>query len=487
MPIKFKREAQPLLDYIGDHEMYRQAAAGNPFFITVLFDGAVEIIKPSTTIGYFKDEEVSFLINKADMVKQADQVISQISSPDSSPIEPLYKIRQQSIAERQEFIDKLLAINLNDLTFKELLDSLQEYSHLDIISWQQAYIIDCFDPTGEQIMHDEVLSNHPEITPEQLTDLLSHTKLSSQQLLEQQTLQLLVEDNKQATQILRDQFHWITNDYTGAIDLTVEYFDDYISKTLSQYPSLKDQTAKLADLNSFEHAAKTTKQAIMNELNFSDREQGIINVFTELTDWREERKRETQIGDWVFQLYLNEIARQKDIDPKLVTQADPREIDLFQSDHLEQVLQQRLKNGLIYATDTTADDYYIVDDPGSLEEFASAHAKLFSTDASKISGNIAMTGQVTGIVKVVNRKQDFDKFNQGDILVSAMTRPELMPVIRKAAGIITDEGGITCHAALVSREMGIPCVIATENATMLLKDGDKVLLDADNGVIKIVD
>ena len=68
-----------------------------------------------------------------------------------------------------------------------------------------------------------------------------------------------------------------------------------------------------------------------------------------------------------------------------------------------------------------------------------------------------------------------------------MTRPEYIGAMRKAAGFITDEGGITCHAAIISREMRKPCVIGTKNATKILKDGDLVQVDAVHGVVRILE
>jgi len=78
------------------------------------------------------------------------------------------------------------------------------------------------------------------------------------------------------------------------------------------------------------------------------------------------------------------------------------------------------------------------------------------------------------------------KMNKGDIMVSHTTFPALVPAIKKAAALITDDGGITCHAAIVAREMKIPCVIGTKIATKVLKDGDKVEVDASKGIIKKV-
>ena len=79
-----------------------------------------------------------------------------------------------------------------------------------------------------------------------------------------------------------------------------------------------------------------------------------------------------------------------------------------------------------------------------------------------------------------------DRVKQGDILAASMTTPDYVSAMKKAKAIITDEGGITCHAAIVSRELGIPCVIGTKIATKALKDGDVVEVDADKGVVKIL-
>lgn len=77
-----------------------------------------------------------------------------------------------------------------------------------------------------------------------------------------------------------------------------------------------------------------------------------------------------------------------------------------------------------------------------------------------------------------------EKFTKGNILVTTMTRPDFVSLIKNAAAIITDEGGITCHAAIVSRELGIPCIIGTKKATKILKSGDRVEINLSSGEIK---
>ena len=67
-----------------------------------------------------------------------------------------------------------------------------------------------------------------------------------------------------------------------------------------------------------------------------------------------------------------------------------------------------------------------------------------------------------------------------------MTTPEMVPIMKKASAFVTDEGGVTCHAAIISREMRKPCIIGTKVATQLLKDGDMVEVDANSGFVKIL-
>lgn len=104
----------------------------------------------------------------------------------------------------------------------------------------------------------------------------------------------------------------------------------------------------------------------------------------------------------------------------------------------------------------------------------------------EIKGNSACKGFASGVVKIILSENDFGKFTEGDILVTSMTRPEFVSLMKKAKAVITDEGGITCHAAIISRELNIPCVIGTKMATRLLKDGDRVDIDATLGIIKII-
>lgn len=106
---------------------------------------------------------------------------------------------------------------------------------------------------------------------------------------------------------------------------------------------------------------------------------------------------------------------------------------------------------------------------------------------SELKGSSASKGFVKGKVRTILYKSQISELNEGEILVTEMTSPEFVPAIKKASAIVTDEGGITCHAAIVSRELGIPCVIGTKIATQVLHDGDLVEVDANKGIVKVLE
>ena len=111
--------------------------------------------------------------------------------------------------------------------------------------------------------------------------------------------------------------------------------------------------------------------------------------------------------------------------------------------------------------------------------------KFSSEKINKLKGHITYKGIIKGCVRIVNDIKDAKGFRRGDIIVSINTNPSLMPVITKCGGIITDEGGIMCHAAIMSREFRKPCITGTKIATKVLKDGDLVEVDANRGFVVV--
>ncbi len=106
------------------------------------------------------------------------------------------------------------------------------------------------------------------------------------------------------------------------------------------------------------------------------------------------------------------------------------------------------------------------------------------SDASELHGQAAFLGKAIGKAKLVFTAKDLNKVQHGDILVALSTNPDFLPAMYRANAFVTDQGGITSHAAIVAREMKKPCIIGTKFATKVLKDGDMVEVDANKGIVR---
>ncbi len=154
-------------------------------------------------------------------------------------------------------------------------------------------------------------------------------------------------------------------------------------------------------------------------------------------------------------------------------------------EHKEEIINR--KNGVIVINKDNG-DYEI--ESGNFEELIKEANDILTNSVQDnqgiLKGQIASKGKINGTVRIILDSENYKDFNDGDILVTSMTRPEFLPLMKKAGAVITNEGGVTCHAAIVSRELKIPCIIGTKIATLFLKDGDKVEVDANTGTIKVI-
>lgn len=126
----------------------------------------------------------------------------------------------------------------------------------------------------------------------------------------------------------------------------------------------------------------------------------------------------------------------------------------------------------------------------TLEDFVETqHIELIREEVpvtNEFKGQTAMTGITRGHVRVLYKKSEVPTLLDGEILVTSMTTPDYLPAMKRAAAFVTDEGGVTCHAAIIAREFRKPCVIGTKFATKLLKTGDRIEVDATNGTVRIL-
>lgn len=165
----------------------------------------------------------------------------------------------------------------------------------------------------------------------------------------------------------------------------------------------------------------------------------------------------------------------------------PEEIFKLKSDALDRDIFLKLQERLGGFAFLNGKIYSLVDFDGILKKFNLAlESEDNCLDTHIIKGVTACAGNTKGRVKLVRLKSQLHQLEEGQILVTEMTDPEYISAIKKSAAIITDEGGVTCHAAIVARELKKPCIIGTKIATQVLHDGDLVEVDADNGIVKII-
>lgn len=142
-------------------------------------------------------------------------------------------------------------------------------------------------------------------------------------------------------------------------------------------------------------------------------------------------------------------------------------------------LSERAQGAVLFYKD---DNVFIL----SGRDYFDVQKVLFDISSVEVHGAMAYSGSTTGYARIVFDPAKVKVFNAGDILVTGMTRPEFLPLMKKAGAFVTDAGGILSHAAILARELKKPAVIGTQIATKVLKDGDLVEVDANKGVVRIL-
>jgi phosphoenolpyruvate synthase/pyruvate phosphate dikinase len=137
-----------------------------------------------------------------------------------------------------------------------------------------------------------------------------------------------------------------------------------------------------------------------------------------------------------------------------------------------------------YAYISNNEQEYLLATGGKLKEWKSKFSKSYEQKEGLIKGVVAFKGTAKGTAVLVKDRDDLYKVKEGNVLITRLTTPDFVVAMKKASAIVTDLGGITSHAAITSRELKIPCVVGTKNATKSFKDGDMVEVDGYNGTIR---
>jgi len=369
-----------------------------------------------------------------------------------------------------------------------LCDSWNEYRNL-LHSFGAYILLPLFiEVDFEKELKNAVVEKYGEQSEVVYQILTTPTKAGSVQKEELSLLELAISNNKNKLcdddiNMHLERFSWITNNTFDGKFMTRAILEERIKQASRDQPEVYFKS----------YVERIAKHKIMFEKyykGFSDntRIQSIINVLQEsifFRSWRTERYyRNAYYMKNMFSETGNILGLEDASDIFYLTVAEI--IESLKNNMLPTniVIFERKKGYACFAINNRVFVY-----SGEKLTIARQNIQLqkISNNTKEVKGQIAYPGRISGFVSVVISKNDLKKVNEGSILVSPSTTIDYVPVLKKVIAIITEEGGVLSHASVIYRELHIPCIIGTKIATQVLKDGDLVEVDADKGVVKIIE
>lgn len=409
-------------------------------------------------------------------------------------VDEIQKKWQASCAPLQKTVASLTPAKIAALSFSNALSLFQTIAEQGTEQWNPLIFIDAFDAEGEAMLEAEVQKHAPHLLSE-IGVLTTPSEMSYSQQEKLSFLSIALHADKRivlAAKTIQDlpvalqkqlhthqqKFYWYKNNYAHIEYLESTYFFKELQHLLSSQIDIASQYEKI--FSSFQERCKKRDQLLAS---VSHELQCICYFFQKLTHLRDIRKATHCMFITWIRLLSHTLAQHLHCAPHILYNMHYWETPRLLSEKDAFLEDLSSRNEVLYLTsDAHEFKVFTNNDAATLQKYL--ESKLASSH--ELKGMIASRGKATGVVKVINKVSEFSTFHKGDILVSAMTRPEFLPIMEKAAAIVTDEGGITSHAAIVSRELGIPCIIGTQTATRVLKNGQKVKVDANKGIIHIL-
>lgn len=266
---------------------------------------------------------------------------------------------------------------------------------------------------------------------------------------------------------------------------TQEYFQQRLTELLKKdLTALTNEHAEI--LNRLANDT-TAYQNTIKELNLPEHEQKETELLRELVFLRTFRVEMQSKAQYNIQPLFEAIADYLKISVRQVCALTPDEIVVGLDGGpvvAENVLEERCLNQVI-----RYDQGGLVIESGekntlNIEELEFGIKAV--ADVTELVGTVAYKGVAEGRARIVITKDDIKNFQDGEILVTTMTTPEFVPAMKKARAIVTNEGGVLCHAAIVARELKVPCIIGTGQVTKVFVTGDMIRVDGEAGVVKKV-
>jgi phosphohistidine swiveling domain-containing protein len=363
---------------------------------------------------------------------------------------------------------------LKTLPFQQLVGLAGKLSHELTMSIGMAHVIEGISFVSETKLR-EILEQRDGNTHKNFQLLSSPVKPSFLSLAQTALWSIKSAPKSKKAGLVKNflkNFGWIENSYVRGKIMSET---DVLKKARHQ-KSLTSKTARAQ--------AKRRKTNLIKSLGLSKKELFVVQTVDICASWQDERKKLLMQTIGRFEPVLDEIAVRLNLTPEQFKYLCPKELNYKTLTNKKFIteLAERFPQSAYFKTENA----YLVFS-GRDSAYIDKRLEKNTTGSSKeLKGMVANRGLVRGKVRICRGIDDIPKVQKGEILVASMTRPEFLPAMQKASGFITDEGGITSHAAIVSREMNKPCVIGTKIATEVLKDGDLVELDANKGIVKLL-
>ena len=250
---------------------------------------------------------------------------------------------------------------------------------------------------------------------------------------------------------------WIQNSYAGVRDISVEEFLESLKK------------AKLPKISKNKNSLSKKYELLAKTLGL------LINM-------KDERKKQMLLLVSLMDLNLNKISSETGIQVERLRWFSHKEVEK---------IRKNKKYDRDYSNNKWRAFFVANDEEIDLSEELISEIKKVAQhkieDGILIKGGVANKGKIKGRARIITGSGDAKEMKSGEILVASMTRPDFVIAIKRAAAIVTDEGGVACHAAIIAREMNKPCIIGTKIATKVIKNGDLIEVDANLGVVRIIE
>ncbi|MBI2444159.1 MAG: hypothetical protein HYV42_02890 [Candidatus Magasanikbacteria bacterium] len=241
--------------------------------------------------------------------------------------------------------------------------------------------------------------------------------------------------------------------------------------------------AQLAEKKAEQATLGTRQEKIMQELHFSEEERWWVKMAQLCAAFQPYRKARQFKSCSHMEKYFREVARRLYISLDQARYLTHYEVaEALRKGEVDTNLLNERRKFFVYIFDNNQ-PRCLTGSPAEAwyQEHVAQEMHQFS---GELRGTVACPGRATGKVRMVNSYEEGQQFQPGEILVSFSTNPTLLPAMRLAAAIITEEGGLTCHAAIVSRELNIPCVVGIKGIVSGLQTGETIEVDAIKGLVK---